>query len=187
MICPISSYLSLSLLKFNHHLRTRSFVTLFCFSMLWSSVVTVYIIQRVLHHRRIDRLPLSASLSSPCWPSCTQLPTFPNSEVTNQYSLHSHPSSHLRYRHQIDCLHLLLQSRLMMKSKCIAKLPWLCPQCASANSVDHGLQVHPQPHSLTIWWISGAWWQTACHQHCAALCMASEGNSSERAVLSRDL
>jgi len=53
------------------------------------------------------------------------------------------------YRLQIDRLLVLLQSRLIMASKCISRLGRSWPPRASTNSLDCGLQVHLQSRSIT--------------------------------------
>jgi len=52
------------------------------------------------------------------------------------------------YRLQIDRLLVLLQSRLIMASKCISKLTRSRPLSAIPHSLDHGLQVHLQTLSI---------------------------------------
>jgi len=50
-----------------------------------STAYTEYCIHRVLHHPKIDCLPLPASLSSLSRPCCTQFSTFPHIyELTNE-------------------------------------------------------------------------------------------------------
>ena len=66
---------------------------------------------------------------------------FDNYELTNEYSLSSHHASLPNYRLEIDRLEVLVQSRLIMASKCISKLARSKPSSVSPNSHDYGLQV----------------------------------------------
>ena len=89
-------------------------------------------------------------------------------DLTNEKTLSSHRTSLLNYLLPIDRLLVLLQSRLIMASKCICTLARSQPSSVSLNShdyglpfaispppiaspysVDHGCQVHLQSLSIT--------------------------------------
>jgi len=123
-----------------------------------STVHTEYCIHRVLHHPKIDCLPLPASLSALSGPCCTQFFTFPRLRV-NQWiesQLLSHlppdllpPDRPLQSTPAISIDHslsVLLQTRsitaskcisefnLISASKCISKIALSRPPCASLSS-----------------------------------------------------
>ena len=72
-----------------------------------------------------------------------------NHESTSEYSLSSRGASRPNYRLQIDCLQVLLQSRLIMASKCISQLARSQPPSASPTLLVHSLQVYLQTCSNT--------------------------------------
>jgi len=162
MISPISSHLFSSRPQLYHHLRTQSYVIPLYFSMLWSRVndkysihwtqhtpstaFTKYSIHRVLHtpstafteysihwvlrtpHTASSQHRLSLAPSQSLRrPSCTQFSTFPQ-----------------------------LQVNRWIESELLSRLPpklrppdWPSPSTPPI-SLDHGLQVHLQPRSITI-------------------------------------
>ena len=97
----------------------------------------------VLHHPKIDCLPLPASLISQqtMLYSILYICTI-TSQPMNRVSAPVAPPSRT-YRLQIDRLLVLHQSRSVMACKCISKLPRL----RSPNSLDHGFQSHLQTRS----------------------------------------
>ena len=112
---------------------------------------------RVLHHCKIDCLPLSARLSPRAWPCCTQLSRFPQLRVDQwiesqllsrlppelpppDWPAPSSPPISLD-----PCLQVHLQPHSITASKCISEVAWLLP----ASSHDYGLQVHLQTRSIT--------------------------------------
>jgi len=227
--------------------------------MPWSRVHTEYSIHWVLHHPKIDCLPLPASLSSLGRPCCTQFSTF--AKLWGHHWIHSHlpwrlqpelpppgrpsssspplwhdhgleedvhtrsitasksiselaqlrPPSALHYclqvylqtgsitaskfarswppsasTHSLDhSLHVHVQTCLNTVYECITRLPWVEPPSVSPNSLDYDLGVLLYVCSITVGWNGGAGRQTAHHQHSAAPCTVSEGNSWARAVLAR--
>jgi len=86
---------------------------------------TEYCMHHVLHHHKIDCLPLPASLSSLGRPCCTQFSTFPQLQVN-------------------QCIESQLPSRLPPK---LPPPDWP-PPCTPPISRDRGLQVHLQTHSI---------------------------------------
>ena len=108
-----------------------------------------YCIHRILHHPKIDCLPLPASLSALSRPCCTQFSTFPRLRVKQwiESQLLSHlppnlpPSDQLppsTPRILIDHgLQVQLQTRSITASKCISEI------------LDLGLQMHLQTCSIT--------------------------------------
>ena len=124
-----------------------------------STAYTKYSIHRVLHHPMIDCLLLPASPISrqTVLYSTLYIPTitsFPMNRVTA-----CRRTSLLIYRLQINHLQILLQSRLIMASKCIANVTWSLPTSASPNSLDQDLQVHlwvtqSRPPSASPTWLN---------------------------------
>jgi len=115
-----------------------------------NTAYTEYSMNRILHHPKIDCLPLPASLSSLGRPCCTQFTTFLQFRV-NQW-IESQLPSRLPtelYRLQIDRPQVLLQSPLIMASKCISTLARSHPPSVSLYSLNHNLQVHLQTRSIT--------------------------------------
>jgi len=172
MICPISADLSLSRPQLYHHLRTRSQDIPLYLSMPWSRVNTEYSIHRVQHTpsaaytyyniQWVMHIPRTASFHDRLSPArsqslgrpCTQFSTFPQLQV-NQWIETQLPSRLppelpppdwlppitppiLRYYG----LQVHLQTRSITASKFISKLAWLRPASASANSLNHGVQVY---------------------------------------------
>ena len=90
-----------------------------------STAYTDYSIHQVLHHPMIDCLPLPATLSSLGRPDCTQLSTFPRLQV-NQW----------------------IESQLLSHLPPDLPPPDRRPPSTSPMSIDHGPQVHLQPHSI---------------------------------------
>jgi len=169
---PLSSLISLfcvfnSTICLEHEVKSS-------LSMLWSWVNTKYSIHRVHRVQHIPKtaytepcihwvlhtaitaytdyyiIPRSTVL-------CSQPVTHPSVDLVVLNSLHSHNhkltvvysfspcrASLLIYHLQMDHLQIL-QSRLIMDSKCISKLGQPPPQ----SSHDHGLQVHLQTRSIT--------------------------------------
>jgi len=54
-------------------------------------------------------------------------------------------------------LQILLQSRLIMASKCISKLPRSWLWSTSLSSLDHGVQLYPLTHSITASQFPQSW------------------------------
>ena len=125
MISPISAYLSLSRPQLYHHLRIRSVVITLYLSMPRSRVNMEYSVHCILHHPKIDCLPHPASLLFLGRPCCSQFSTFPQSRV-NQW------------------IESPLPSRLSPE---LPPLDWM--PLSTLISLNHGLQVHPQPRTFT--------------------------------------
>jgi len=191
MICLISSYLSPSGPQLYCHLRTRSQVIPVYLSMPWSRVdtqysihqvqhtpctaYTEYCIHRILHHSKMDSLPLPASFSALSGPCCTEFSTFPQLQV-NQWIESQLPSQIPSDLPPPDSLppdslppdwlppdwppsdqqppDLLppsasLSSLDLSVSMCISKLAWARPPSAFLSSLDLSLQVFLQTCSIT--------------------------------------
>jgi len=151
MIRPISSHLSLSCPQLYHHLRTRSYVIHLYLSMPWAWVNTEYKIHRVLHHPKIDCLPLPASLSTLSGPCCTQFSIFPQFRV-NQW-IESQLPSHM----PSDLLppDSLTPDSLPLDWLPPDGLPWdqsppdRLPPSTPPIVIDNGLQVYLPTRSIT--------------------------------------
>jgi len=106
-----------------------------------STAYTAYYLHRVLHHPKIDCLPLPASLSSLGRPCCTQFSTFAQLRV-NQWIESQFPS---RFSPELPPLEWpppgTRPISAIMASKCISKLARSQPASVSPNSHDYGLQV----------------------------------------------
>ena len=156
MISPISSDLSLSCAQLYHHLRTRSWVIPPDLSMPWSWVNTEYSIQQVHHHAKIHCLLLPASFSSVGGCCCTQLSSFPQSQVNqwieSQLLLCLPPNQPTPSTPPISLDHSLqvhVQTRSITASMCTSNLARSRPPSASVSSLNLGLQVHLQTHRIT--------------------------------------
>jgi len=82
-------------------------------------------------------------------------------------------------------LQVHLQTSSITASKWISKLAKLQPASVRPNWLDYGRRVHIQVHSITVCWNGEARRQKAQHQHSAAPCMVSEGNSWQRSFVAR--
>jgi len=132
-----------------------------------SWVNTEYNIHQVQHHPKIDSLPLPASFPLPaCFPlpasfpsvggcCCTQLSTFPQSQVNqwieSQLLSRLAPNRPLPSTPPISLDHTLqvhLQTRFIPASKCISECTRSWPPSASPNLFDHGRGVYLWIHSI---------------------------------------
>jgi len=128
--------------------------------MPWSRVNTEYSIHRVQHtlstayttYRIIPTLTVSRSQPvSHLLADHVVLNSLHSHyyEWTNKLSLSSRRASLLNRNLQIHSFQVLLQSHLMMASKCISKLTWSRPRSACPTSHDHCLQVYLQTRTIT--------------------------------------
>ena len=150
MICRVTSPLSPPGPQLYCHLRTWSQAIPLSLSMRWSRVntehsihrvlytpstlYTGYCIYRILHHLKIDCLPLPASLPALSGPCCTQFSTFPQLRV-DQW-IESRLPSHM-------------PPRLPPPDS----LPpdWPPSDQSPPILIDHGHQVHLQTRSMTAY------------------------------------
>jgi len=149
MICPISSHISFACPQFYHHRRTWSELIPHDLSMPWSTVITSYSINPVLHYPTVDCLLLPASVSSLGRPCGTQLCTVTQLQV-NKWIESQLPSGLPRNIPPLHCppartspiwLDHGLQVHLYTRS--------IMASIASPNRLDHILQVFLQSCAIT--------------------------------------